>query len=246
MSCQCWVGSTVLGESVEVGEEGPWPPCEIPSLLQVCPHLCPASFLRKPRLESRGHWSAVTQQVRGRPRLEFRQPVPQLWSPLEGIQGERERTSQSSVFGCAPPKLSFPSVPGADGAAAAGRAEPGGFPARLPAWPGPGPPEADPGGEAAGAAAAPGAVCPASPHCCCGSPQTLPCCSCPAHRGRPGATSSAPEPAPLGLPPSAPTEGLPRVPPWPSPSAEPSALAARAPPPVGSRVWSPQWGPRHT
>ncbi|XP_072799215.1 vacuolar protein sorting-associated protein 37D isoform X2 [Vicugna pacos] len=110
---------------------------------------------------------------------------------------------------------------GADGAAAAGGTEPGGFSACLPTRPCPGPPEADPGREAAGAAATSGAVWSASPHCCCGSPQILPRCSCPAHRGRPGATSSAPEPAPLGLPPSAPTEGLPRVPPRPSPSAEP-------------------------
>ncbi|XP_061257885.1 vacuolar protein sorting-associated protein 37D isoform X2 [Bos javanicus] len=135
---------------------------------------------------------------------------------------------------------------GADGAAAAGRAEPGGFPARLPKRPGPGPPEAHPSGEAAGAAAAPGAVWPASPYGCRGAPQILPRCRSPAHRGRPGATGSAPEPAPLGLPPSAPTEGLPRVPPGPSPSAEPSALAARAPPPVGSRVWPPHGGPRQT
>ena len=159
--------------------------------------------------------------------------------------GVRERTGPVPLVVFLP-NCPFPPVPGADGAAAAGGAEPGGFPACLPARPRPGPPEADPGGEAAGAAEAPGAVWPASPHCCRGSPQIPPCCSCPAHRGLPGATSSAPEPAPLGLPPSAPAEEPPRVPPRPTPSAEPSALAARAPSPVGSRVWPPIGGPRQT
>ncbi|XP_049985274.1 vacuolar protein sorting-associated protein 37D isoform X2 [Alexandromys fortis] len=123
-----------------------------------------------------------------------------------------------------------------DGAAAAGGTKPGGLPASLPEGPCPGPPEADPGRETTGSAEASGTFCPAGSHycccCCCrrhrhGSPETLPCCCRPAHWGRPGTTSSrTPEPASLGLPPSAPTEGLPRVPFWPSPSAEPSTLSA--------------------
>lgn len=153
------------------------------------------------------------------------------------LAGHRGGRRTQSLIGLPPPNFPFPSwtLPDPDGAAAAGGTEPGGLPASFPEGPCPGPPEADPGRETTGSTEASGTLCPAGSHyCCCrccrhrhGSPQTLPCCCRPAHWGRPGTTSSrTPEPAPLGLPPSAPTEGLPRVPFWPSPSAEPSTLSA--------------------
>ena len=76
-------------------------------------------------------------------------PRPGWWGPSEGIQDGERTSPESSVMVLL--NCPFPPVPGADGAAAAGGAEPGGFPARLPTRPGPGPPEADPGREAAGA-----------------------------------------------------------------------------------------------